>query len=199
MAAPCDRHFQGSTVVRDSGPLRRFGNMGGQQLGARMDLKTFVNGGDMVVDGMRAEMKPGSNFFLGRSFQDLGEDAVLCWCQASFGLIGFALRRFLFRSAPFGFRSIFPHEDENNVPETQVLPRSNRHSSAKNSFAVNPATVSATEVGYPYSALRDGKLCVTAGDTSLLDDQIALRGAPDYPDAGLEQKILTKKTWRNGT
>ena len=62
----------------------------------RVDVETFVNGGDMVVDGIRAEMKLGSNFFLGRSFQDLGEDALLCWCQASFGLIGFTFGRFLF-------------------------------------------------------------------------------------------------------
>ena len=74
-----------------------------------MDLKTFVNGGDMVVDGMRVEMRPGSDFFLGRSFQDLGEDAVLCWRHASFGLIGFTLRCFLFWSNPFALRPIFPH------------------------------------------------------------------------------------------
>ncbi len=165
-----------------------------------MDLKTFVNGGDMVVHGIRAEMKLGSNFFLGRSFQDLGEDALLCWCQASFGLIGFAFG--VSSSDPIPIRApirFSRHEDENNIPETQILPRTNRHASAKNSFAVNPATVSTTEVGYPYSALRDGNLCVTAGDTSLLDDQIALLGVPDYPGTGLEQKILTKKTWRNGT
>ena len=87
---------QGISKGQRSSGTHRFVNMGGQQFGARVDLKTFVNGGDMVVDGMRAEMKPGSNFFLGPSLQDLSEDAVLCWCQASFGLIGFALRRFLF-------------------------------------------------------------------------------------------------------
>jgi hypothetical protein len=161
-----------------------------------MNPETLVDGSNMVVYGMRAKTKLGSNLFFGRSVQKFGEDAVLCRGEAGFGSIRFAGRRFLTSSALFALRVISRQHNENDVPETQVLSGGNPRASA-NFFALNPTTISAVEVGYPQPALRDGNFCVTSGDTSVIDDQIAFGGAPDDQDAGFQQEIPTKKRWRN--